>query len=118
MTSAGVQIFPLRGHQITGFYAYRAVVDATLLEVAFAPEIQAGRIRQIRKSLYHEVGAVWQWTLNPHFDIRVAGVAAVIGAGSKDLAHLSDCDPSPGVVRRCEGEAVALRGDVRFRTRF
>jgi hypothetical protein len=118
MTSAGVKTFPLKGHEITGWYTYRAIVDNNLLEVAFAPELQSGRVRQIRKSLYHELGVYWQWTLNAHFDIRAAGNAAIVGAGSKDLAHLADCDPSAGVVRRCEGEAVALRGDVRFRARF
>ena len=115
--SAGVRTFPLKGHEITGFYVYRAMVRNNLLEAAFAPELQAGVIRQIRKSLYHEIGGFWQWTLNPHFDIRVAGNAAIAGDGSRDLAHLADCDPGPAR-RTCEGEAVALRGDVRFRARF
>jgi hypothetical protein len=115
--SAGVRTFPLKGHEITGFVVYRGMVRNNLLEEAFAPELQAGVIRQIRKSLYYEVGGFWQWTLNPNFDIRVAGNAAIAGDGSRDLAHLADCDPGPAR-RTCQGEAVALRGDVRFRARF
>ena len=115
--SVGVRTFPLKGHEITGFYVYRAMTHSGLLETAFAPEIQAGVIRKIRKDLYHEIGGFWQWTLNPYFDIRVAGNAAIAGDGSRDLAHLADCDPGPAR-RTCQGEAVALRGDVRFRARF
>ncbi len=115
--SVGLRTFPVKGHEITGWYAYRAVADSDLLEAAFAPEIQAGVIRKIRKSLYHELGAFWQWTLNPHFDIRAAGNVAAAGDGSRDLAHLADCDPGPAR-RTCEGETLALRGDVRFRARF
>jgi hypothetical protein len=115
--SVGLRSFPLRGHEITGWYTYRAMTHSGLLEAAFAPEIQAGTIRRIRKDLYHELGAFWMWTLNPHFDIRVAGNVAMAGNGSQDLAHLADCDPGPAR-RRCEAETLALRGDVRFRARF
>ncbi|HEY7491833.1 MAG TPA: hypothetical protein VIH59_12085, partial [Candidatus Tectomicrobia bacterium] len=115
--SAGLRTFPLKGHEITGWYVYRAMTHSGLLEAAFAPEIAAGRIRKIRKDLYHELGAFWMWTLNPHFDIRAAGNIAYAGNGSRDLAHLADCDPGPAS-RRCEAETLALRGDVRFRARF
>ena len=57
------------------------------------------------------------WTLNPHFDIRVSGNVAAAGDGARDLAHLADCDPGPAR-RRCQGETLALAGDVRFRARF
>jgi hypothetical protein len=117
VAAGGVRTFPFKGHEITGWYTYRAVADNNLLEEAFAPEIQAGVIRKIRKSLYHELGAFWQWTLNPHFDIRAAGNVAYAGDGSRDLAHLADCDPGPAT-RTCQGETLALRGDVRFRARF
>jgi hypothetical protein len=118
VATGGVRTFPFKGHEITGWYSYRAVADSGLLEAAFAPEIQAGTIRKIRKSLYHELGAFWMWTLNPHFDIRAAGNIAYAGDGSRDMAHLADCDPSPTVHRTCQGETLALRGDVRFRARF
>jgi hypothetical protein len=114
---AGLRTFPVKGHEITGWYTYRAVADSDLLEAAFAPEIQAGVIRKIRTSLYHELGGFWMWTLNPRFDIRVAGNVAYAGDGSRDLARLADCDPGP-LLRACQGETLALRGDVRFRARF
>jgi hypothetical protein len=117
VASAGLRTFPLKGHEITGWYVYRAMADNNLLEEAFAPEIQAGVIRKIRRTLYHELGAFWMWTLNPHFDIRAAGNIAYAGDGSRDLAHLADCDPGPAS-RTCQGETLALRGDVRFRARF
>ena len=115
--SVGLRTFPLRGSEITGFYVYKAVVDTNLLETAFAPEIQAGVIRKIRKSLYHELGGFWQWTLNPHFDIRLAGIMGFSAGATRDLARLADCDPGPAR-RACEGQAVALRADARFRARF
>jgi hypothetical protein len=115
--SAGLRTFPLKGHEITGWYTYRGTADSGLLETAFAPELQAGVIRKIRRDLYHEVGGFWMWTLNPHFDIRLAGNVAIAGDGSRDLAHLADCDPGPAR-RTCQGEAVALRADARFRARF
>jgi len=121
--SAGVRVFPLKGHEITGWYVYRGMAHSGLLETAFAPEIQAGVIHKIRRDLYHEIGGFWQWTLNPHFDIRLAGNVAIAGDGSRDLAHLADCDgtPNPGPTgprRTCQGEGTALRADARFRARF
>jgi len=38
---AGVRVFPLKGHEITGWYVYRAMLNTNLLEVAFAPELGA-----------------------------------------------------------------------------
>ena len=35
------------------------MADSGLLETAFAPEIQAGVIRKIRKDLYYEIGGFW-----------------------------------------------------------
>jgi hypothetical protein len=115
--SVGVRTFPLRGHEITGWYIYRGMTHAGLLEAAFFPEIQAGTIRRIRKALYHEIGGFWMWTLNPHFDIRLAGNVVMNGDGGRDLAHLADCDPGPAR-RTCAGETIALRGEARFRARF
>ena len=99
MGSVGLRTFPARGHEVTGWFTYRGMADTGLLETAFAPEIQAGRIRKIRKDLYYEIGGFWQWTLNPHFDIRLAGNVAVAGDGSRDLAHLANCGTSgaPGL---------------------
>jgi len=114
----GLRVFPLKGHEITGWYVYRAMVDNALLETAFAPEIQTGVIRRIRKTLYHEIGGFWMWTLNPHFDIRFAGSIGINGEGGKDLARLADCNPNVTGRQACEGKDVALRGEARFRARF
>ena len=37
----GVKVLPLKGHDLTGRYVYRAMTDSTLVEVAFAPELAA-----------------------------------------------------------------------------
>jgi hypothetical protein len=113
----GIQIFPLRGHRINVWYTYRAITETGLLEAAFEPELRNGTIRKIRKDLYHDVGAYWMWTLNPHFDIRATGNLGFAGGGYSDLARLADCDPGPGR-RACEGQGTAIRGEVRFRARF
>jgi hypothetical protein len=111
---AGVKLFPLKGHEITGWYVYRAMLHSGLLETAFAPQLGGSKID---KAMYHEVGGYWQWTLNPNFDFRLAGSAAVAGDGWREVAHLADCDTSPGV-SRCTSKNVALKGEARFRARF
>jgi hypothetical protein len=107
---AGIRFFPLRGHEITGWYLYRAMVDTSLLEIAFAPEL-AGR--GISKGQYHEIGGFWAWALNSHFDIRLSGNVALPGEGYKDLARLATCNGRP-----CQGGDVALAAEARFRARF
>ena len=72
---------------------------------------------RIRKTLYHGVGGQWQWTLNPHFDIRLAGEIAIPGDGYKDLGRIADCNPGAGF-RSCGGNELALRAEARFRARF
>jgi hypothetical protein len=114
----GLRVFPAKGHQIVGWYTYRAMINNNLLETAFAPEIQAGVIRGIRKDLYHDIGAFWMWTLNPHFDIRVTGNMGIAAGGYKDLARLADCNPTAAGRQACQGEDIALKGEVRFRARF
>jgi len=111
---AGLKTFPLKGHEITGWYVYRAMLHSGLLETAFAPQLGGTKID---KAMYHEVGGYWQWTLNPNFDFRLAGSAALAGDGWREVAHLADCDTSPGV-SRCVGKNVALKGEARFRARF
>jgi hypothetical protein len=91
------------------------MVDTSLLEAAFAPEL-AGR--GIRKSQYHGFGGQWVWTLNPHFDIRLSGEIAVPGGGYRDLASLADCNPNTAGVQPCAGNDPAMKGEARFRARF
>ena len=113
----GLRLFPFQGHNLAGWLVYRAMVDSSLLEIAFAPEL-AGRSRGIRKTQYYGIGGQWVWTLNPHFDIRLAGEIAIPGDGYKDLARLADCNPSVPGVQSCAGNDPALKGEVRFRARF
>ena len=54
------------------------MVNTTLLEIAFAPEL-AGK--GIGKAQIHEFGGYYQWTPNPHFDIRLAGEIAISDGG-------------------------------------
>jgi hypothetical protein len=112
---AGVRVFPLQGHEIAGWYVYRAMVNPNLVEVAFAPELGG---RGIRKTQYHELGGFWQWTLNPYFDIRISGNIAIPGEGYKDIARLADCNLTAPGVQACAGNDVALTGEARFRARF
>jgi len=117
---AGLRVFPVKGHEVTGYYVYRGMVDTTLLEVAFAPELARQRIR---KTQYHGIGGFWLWTLSPYFDIRLDGEIAIPGDGYKDLAQLANCNTAgPGGVgtpaRACEGNDPALRAGARFRARF
>jgi hypothetical protein len=119
----GVRIFPLKGYEINAWYMYKAMLDSTLVEAAFAPEIQARRLSGIRKGMYQEIGGTILWTLNPHFDIRLAGNIAIPLGGYYDLAHLANCNaPGGGGAyvgsARCGGNDLPLRGEVRFRARF
>lgn len=115
----GLKTFPAKGHEITGWYGYRAFADSALVERAFIRGTDRGFTGSIDKTLYHELGAFWMWTLNPHFDIRVTGSLGINGEGGKDIARLSNCirENQPGF-RSCEGEDVALRGEARFWARF
>jgi len=118
----GLRAFPLRAHEVTGWYLYRAMVDTTSLEVAFAPELAARNMQGIRTAEYHEIGGYWLWSLNPNFDIRLAGNIAIAGGGYCDLAHLANCSPGgtgPYVTSpACSGKDPALRAEVRLRARF
>jgi hypothetical protein len=105
----GVQVFPLKGHQLNAVYFYRAMIDTELIERALG--------RNIDETQYHEVMLQWQWTLNPHFDIRLTGNALFAGEGSKDIAEsVLRCGSTR--TAPCEGEDVALAGEARFRVQF
>ena len=116
--SAGVRVFPLKGHEITGWYAYRAMANTGLLETAFAPEIQAGVIRQIRKDAVprsrgrtgsgpsiRTLTSAWRGTL----PWRAMGPETW-----RTWPTVTRARPA-GPVRL---KPLALRGDVRFRARF
>lgn len=116
---AGLKTFPAKGHEITGWYTYRAFADSALVERAFIVGTDRGFTGKISKSLYHEVGGYWQWTLNPYFDIRLTGNVGIAAEGTKDIGRLSNCirENQPGF-RSCEAEDIALKGEARFRARF
>jgi len=111
----GLKSYPAKGHELVGWYVYRGMVNTILLEVAFAPEL-AGK--SIGKAQIHEVGGYYQWTLNPYFDIRLAGSLAFLGSGFKDIARLADCNLQTPGVQACDGNNLALKGELRFRARF
>ncbi len=112
----GVKDFPAKGHEITGWYAYRGTAHSGLLETAFAPEIQAGTIRKIRRDLYHEIGGYWQWTLNPHFDIRWRGTLRLPAMAPETwrtwptvTRQAAPAGPVKGKPRRCGGMPASGR---------
>jgi len=117
----GIRVFPLKGYEMNAWYMYKAFVNTKLLEAAFAPEL-AIRGGGIREHQYDEIGGSVLWTLNPNFDIRLAGNVSFAGGGSLDLAHLGNCNTGGGGAygssARCGGKDGALRGEVRFRARF
>ncbi len=122
----GLRVFPLKGHELTGWYAYKGWLNSKVLNVAFAPERAARGIGGIRTTQYHEIGGSWLWTLNPNFDIRLSGDLAIAGGAYRDLAHLAICDPG-GIIPAgqtyatatpCGGKNLATHAEVRFRGRF
>jgi hypothetical protein len=102
----GLKIFPVKGHEAVLAYIYKGMADTAVLEAALGVSVG--------KTMYHEIMAVWTWTLNPHFDIRLAGSVVVPGNGTEDIARTVVC-PN-GLV--CQGEDPALKGEARFRARF
>jgi len=112
-----VRVFPLKGHEITGWYVSRGVDKRALLNAAFIVGTDPGFTGRIRKALYHEVGGLWMSTLNPYFDIRLSGTIGMPGGGYRDLGHLANCNPS-GAFVSCSAHDVALQGEARFRARF
>jgi hypothetical protein len=114
---AGVKVNPLKGHEVVGWYVYRGMLNSALLEQAFIVGTDPGFRGKFDLAQIHEFGGYWQWTINPYFDIRLAGNAAFLGEGYKDLAQLSDCNTGT-TFGSCGGKNVALKGEARFRARF
>jgi hypothetical protein len=105
----GLHILPVRGHKITLAYIYSGVDDTATMEARAGVSID--------EAMYHEVMGEWNWTLNRHFDIRLAGSISIPADGVKDLAATeTSCGPTGTTA--CEGEDPALQASVRFRARF
>ena len=80
--------------------------------------IDPGFTGKIDKGQIHEIGGYWQWTLNPYFDIRLSGNAAILGEGFKQLAEMADCNLQQPGFQNCTGKTTALKAELRFRARF
>ncbi|MDH3603747.1 MAG: hypothetical protein OEU26_29405, partial [Candidatus Tectomicrobia bacterium] len=105
----GVKIFPVKGHELDLFYAYRAVMESAPLEALIGGA-------NVDESMVHEVTAMYTWRVNKHFDIRATGNLSLLASGGQDVAESVVCNAATG--QTCDGEEVALRGEVRFRARF
>jgi hypothetical protein len=105
----GVKFAPLAGHELWAAYLYRAMIDTALVEQALGVSVN--------ETQYHEIHAGWQWTLNRHFDIRLAGSVVLPGEGYKDIAQTVFTCGNSGTAR-CQGEDPLLAGEARFRVTF
>jgi hypothetical protein len=118
VVAPGVKVYPLKGHELVGYYVYRAMLNTSLLERAFVVGLDPGFTGKFDKAQVHEVGGYWQWTINPYFDIRLSGALGSLGDGFKDLAKLSDCNLQQAGSQSCGGKSTAQKAEVRFRGRF
>jgi hypothetical protein len=105
----GVKIFPVKGHEVDLWYAYRAVMESAPLEASIGGA-------SVDEAMVHEFSAMYTWSLNKHFDIRTVGSLSLAASGGQDVAESVVCNAVTG--EACDGEDVALRGEVRFRARF
>jgi hypothetical protein len=108
---AGLKVFPVQGHEIGFSYIYQSMVDTAVLESATALGVP------ISKALYHSLNAQWEWAFSRHFDFRIAGSVIIPADGSKDIARLSRTSPCTAA-SPCQGDDLALQGEVRVRARF
>src|SRR5262249_5626615 len=113
----GIRTFPLKGHEVTGWFVHRQLVTSALLDAAFIKGVDPGFNGHIRPSLSNEFGGFWLWTLNPYFVIRLAGNIAIPDGVYRDIGRLANCNPS-GPRLGCGADNVALSGEARFRARF
>jgi hypothetical protein len=107
----GVKVFPLKGHELDVYYIYRRVMETEPLE-------ELSGVTSISKTMSHEVGFLYEWAPNPHFDIRLMGAMVIPSDGVKDIAAAQDCDFNTPGIQGCDGNDLALFGQVRFRGRF
>jgi hypothetical protein len=111
LLAPGVKIFPLKGHELDVYYIYRRVMESDPLE-------EVSGVTSVSKTMTHEIGMLYEWAPNPHFDIRLMGAVVIPSDGVKDLASAQDCDFDTPGVQSCDGNDLALYGQVRFRARF
>jgi hypothetical protein len=105
----GVKVFPVEGHEIDVIYFYRMLANTATVDVALGVPVS--------NTLSHELNAQWEWTLNRHFDIRLAGSVVFPVGGLKDIARTSTTFPCTAA-NPCTGDDPLLFGEARFRARF
>jgi hypothetical protein len=114
LLAPGVEIAMAKGHSLDLFYIYRRVMDTEPIELSLLAG--EGVAVSVDESISHELAAQYTWTPNPYFDVRLFGGAVIPSEGVEDVASAQVCDNATGA--RCEGEDVALRGELRVRVRF
>jgi hypothetical protein len=114
LLAPGVNIALAKGHELDLFYIYRRVMDTEVIEQELLA--REGVAVNVDESMMHELAAIYSWTPNPWFDVRVFGTAVIPSSGVKDIASAQVCDNATGAP--CEGEDVAFTGEFRVRFRF
>ncbi len=115
----GVRIDLTQGHRLDLYYIYRGIIDSELVEAELVNREGANpNTIDIGKSMTHEFAATYTWTPSPHFDLRVFGSAVSLGGGGKDIAEAQDCDETVVGLQPCDGDEIALHGEIRLRARF
>jgi hypothetical protein len=113
----GVQFAPLRGHNVNLYYVYRAVTS-DLLEEARERAVGAGPgTFDFSRSIWHELGLQYLWTINKHFNFKLLGNVIVPAEGSQDIAETVFACGDNGT-EQCDGNDVALRLGLRFMATF
>jgi hypothetical protein len=112
----GVQIFPFKGHEVDVYYIYRRVIETASLEALLLAN--EGVDVNVDESMSHEIGFLYEWAPNPHFDFRVMGAMVIPTDGIEDIASAQDCDADTAGLQACDGDTIALYGQLRFRARF
>ena len=113
LIAPGVNVALVKGHELDVFYIYRMVMDTETIEQELLA--REGVSVSVDKSMTHELGAIYTWTPNPWFDVRLYGTAIIPSSGVEDIASAQVCNATGAP---CEGEDVAFRGEVRVRARF
>jgi len=110
----GVKVALVKGHNLDMYYIYRRVMETAPIEQELLN--REGVAVSVDETMTHEIAAAYSWTPSPWFDFRVFGAAVIPSSGVEDIASAQVCDNATGA--RCEGEDVALYGEVRVRARF
>ena len=116
---AGVKVLPMEAHEVNVWYVYTAMLEPDLLNRASEGglpqyrEAITGNAIDFSRSLFHEIGAEWTWSLNKHFQIGPRGFVVIPNQGAQDIASTVACGNQP-----CKGEDIALMGAVQLRANF